>query len=94
MRGIHFLDLLVIAAYLVLVIYLGHRSTRGQSNTQEGYFLAGRKLGKVYQFFLNFGNATDANGAVSAASLVYQQGVSGVWLGFQLIFLNPYYWFM
>ena len=94
MNGIHFLDLLVIAGYLVLVIYLGHRSTRGQARSQEGYFLAGRKLGKIYQFFLNFGNATDANGAVSAASLVYQQGVSGVWLGFQLIFLNPYYWFM
>jgi solute:Na+ symporter, SSS family len=94
MTGIHVLDLCVILAYLVLVIYLGHRSTRGQARSQEGYFLAGRKLGKVYQFFLNFGNATDANGAVSAASLVYQQGVSGVWLGFQLIFLNPYYWFM
>ena len=94
MPGIHPLDLIVIACYLVAVIWLGHRATRGQERSQEGYFLAGRKLGKAYQFFLNFGNATDANGAVSAASLVYQQGVSGVWLGFQLIFLNPYYWFM
>jgi solute:Na+ symporter, SSS family len=94
MLGIHLLDLAVILSYLVLVIYLGHRASRGQSQNQEGYFLAGRKLGKVYQFFLNFGNATDANGAVSSASMVYQQGVSGVWLGFQLIFLNPYYWFM
>ena len=92
--SIHILDISVVLAYLVLVIYLGHRKSRGQSQNQEDFFLAGRSLGKVYQFFLNFGNATDANGAVSAVSLVYRQGVSGVWLGFQLIFLNPYYWFM
>jgi len=94
MSGIHPLDLAVVIAYLGIVLFLGHRSARKQTKSQEGYFLAGRKLGKLYQFFLNFGNSTDANGAVSTASLVYQQGVSGVWLGFQLIFLNPYYWFM
>src|SRR5690606_21750026 len=33
-------------------------------------------------------------GAVSTASLVYQQGVSGVWLALQTLFMNPYYWFM
>ncbi len=94
MSGIHPLDVAVILAYLFLVLFIGHRTARGNNKSQEDYFLAGRKLGKVYQFFLNFGNSTDANGAVSAASVVYQQGVSGIWLGFQLIFLNPYYWFM
>ncbi len=91
--GIHILDITVVVAYLVLVLYLGSREAR-KAQSQEGFFLAGRKLGKVYQFFLNFGNATDANGAVSTASLVYRQGVAGIWLGFQLVFLNPYYWFM
>ena len=92
--SIHLLDLIVVVTYLSLVIYLGHRKTRGVKVNQESFFLADRSLGKVYQFFLNFGNATDASGAVSTASLVYRQGVSGVWLGFQLVFLNPYYWFM
>lgn len=90
----HVVDVAVIVAYLVLVIYLGWRQSRGQQASQEGYFLAGRSLGRVYQFFLNFGNATDATGAVSTASVIYREGVSGIWLGFQLIFLNPYYWFM
>ncbi|MFO1451776.1 MAG: hypothetical protein U1F61_26675 [Opitutaceae bacterium] len=94
MNGLHFLDLLVISAYLGAVFLVGWRSLRRHAADQEGFFLAGRKLGKVTQFFLNFGNSTDANGAVSTASLVYQQGVAGVWLGFQMIFLNPYYWFM
>lgn len=86
-------DILVVAAYLAVILYLGKKSSHN-SSSEEGFFLAGRKLGKIYQFFLNFGNATDANGAISTASLVYQQGASGVWLAFQTIFMNPYYWFM
>src|SRR5687767_13249281 len=93
MASFHFLDYLVVAAYLAVVIALGKVAAKS-ATTGEGFFLAGRKLGKVYQFFLNFGHATDATGAVSTASIVYQQGVSGVWVGFQMIFLNPYYWFM
>jgi Na+/proline symporter len=92
--SIHLLDLIIVVTYLSLVIYLGHRKARQVRASQEGFFLAGRSLGKVYQFFLNFGNSADITGAVSTASLVYRQGVSGVWLGFQLVFLNPYYWFM
>ena len=91
--SLHFVDLLVIFAYLAVVIYIGRRAAAA-SKTEEGYFLAGRKLGKLYQFFLNFGNATDANGAVSTSSLVYQKGASGVWLSLQTLFMNPYYWFM
>lgn len=91
--GLHALDYAIIAVYLVVVVLLGKLGSKHSGN-QEGFFLADRKLGKLYQFLLNFGNSTDSNGAVSSASLVYQQGVSGVWLGFQMIFLNPYYWFM
>ncbi|MBI4626599.1 MAG: sodium:solute symporter family protein [Verrucomicrobia bacterium] len=91
--SLHLIDILVVAGYLVVVTYLGHRAAKGNTN-EDDFFLAGRKLGKLYQFFLNFGNATDANGAVSTASLVYQQGVSGVWLSLQTLFMNPYYWFM
>ncbi len=91
--GLHPLDYTIVAGYLVIVLFLGKLGSKHSGN-QEGFFLADRKLGKLYQFLLNFGNSTDSNGAVSSASLVYQQGVSGVWLGFQMIFLNPYYWFM
>ncbi|MBX7123834.1 MAG: hypothetical protein K1X42_17040, partial [Opitutaceae bacterium] len=91
--NLHLIDLLVILGYLGVVTYIGRRATSAASS-EEGFFLAGRKLGKLYQFFLNFGNATDANGAVSTASLVYQKGVSGVWLSLQTLFMNPYYWFM
>jgi len=92
--SLHPLDLLVIFAYLAAVIWIGRRGAAKASKGGEGFFLADRKLGKLYQFFLNFGNATDANGAVSTSSLVYQKGASGVWLSLQTLFMNPYYWFM
>ncbi len=91
--SLHVIDLLVVAIYLVTVVYLGHRASRSLAGG-EGFFLAGRKLGKLYQFLLNFGNSTDANGAVQTAGLVYREGVSGVWLTLQTLFMNPYYWFM
>jgi len=91
--SLHLIDLLVVLAYFVIVVLIGLRG-RKLSGSEEGFFLAGRGLGKLYQFFLNFGNATDANGAVSTASIVYGKGVSGVWLSLQTLFMNPYYWFM
>jgi len=91
--SLHVLDLAIIVAYLVAVIYIGKRAASA-SGSEEGFFLAGRKLGKLYQFFLSFGNATEPQGAVSTASFVYQQGAPGAWLSFQTVFMNPYFWFM
>lgn len=93
MHGIHVLDLLVVALYLAAIIYIGRRA-KSSAKTEDGYFLAGRKLGKLYQIFLNFGNATEPQGAVTTASFVYQRGASGAWYSFQTVFMNPYYWFM
>jgi solute:Na+ symporter, SSS family len=90
--GIHWADIAVIVAYLAIVVAVGMLSSKARN--EEGFLLAGRRLGKIFQFFLNFGNASDANGAVSTASVVYQQGISGIWISFQTVFMNPYYWFM
>lgn len=91
--SLHILDILVVFLYLAAVVWIGRRASGGTKN-EEGFFLAGRKLGKLYQFFLNFGNATEPQGAVSTASFVYQQGAPGSWLSFQTVFMNPYFWFM
>ncbi|QYM78344.1 hypothetical protein K0B96_13695 [Horticoccus luteus] len=93
MAGLHFLDYLVVGAYFAIIIVLGKIASKGV-HSGESFFLAGRKLGKVYQFFLNFGNGTSASDSVSTSSVIYQQGASGVWVSLQMIFLNPYYWFM
>lgn len=91
--SLHILDISIVVAYLLAVVYIGKRAS-GANTSEEGFFLAGRKLGKLYQFFLNFGNATEPSGAVSTASFVYQQGAPGSWLSFQTVFMNPYFWFM
>jgi solute:Na+ symporter, SSS family len=91
--SLHILDLVIIIGYLLAVVYIGKRASKA-NQSEEGFFLAGRKLGKLYQFFLTFGNATEPQGAVSTASLVYQRGVTGVWFAFQTVFMNPYFWFM
>ncbi|HEU5080675.1 MAG TPA: sodium:solute symporter family protein [Opitutaceae bacterium] len=91
--SLHVLDALVVLSYLFLVVWIGRRASKAVKN-EEGFFLAGRKLGKLYQMFLTFGNATEPQGAVSTASLVYQRGVTGVWFAFQTVFMNPYFWFM
>jgi solute:Na+ symporter, SSS family len=91
--SLHFIDLAIIVGYLAAVVWIGKRAAQATAS-EEGFFLAGRKLGKLYQFFLNFGNATEPQGAVSTASFVYQQGAPGSWLSFQTVFMNPYFWFM
>ena len=91
--SLHPLDLIIILAYLTAVVLIGKFAAKG-TGSEDGFFLAGRKLGKLYQFFLNFGNATEPSGAVSTASFVYQQGAPGSWLSFQTVFMNPYFWFM
>lgn len=91
--SLHVLDLAIIAAYLIAVVWIGLRAAKATAS-EDGFFLAGRKLGKLYQFFLNFGNATEPQGAVSTASFVFQQGAPGSWLSFQTVFMNPYFWFM
>ncbi|MEO7599997.1 MAG: hypothetical protein ABIV50_13755, partial [Opitutus sp.] len=91
--SLHIVDIAIVVSYLLAVVYIGKRASAG-NNSEEGFFLAGRKLGKLYQFFLNFGNATEPSGAVSTASFVYQQGAPGSWLSFQTVFMNPYFWFM
>lgn len=91
--SLHIADCLVVLAYLATVLWIGRRAAAA-AQSEEGFFLAGRKLGKLYQVFLTFGNATEPQGAVSTASLVFQRGVTGVWFSFQTVFMNPYFWFM
>ena len=89
----HAIDYAIVVLYLTVVLVLGRGSKKG-TRSEEAFFLAGRTLGKLRQFFFNFGHSTDANTAVTTVSFVYDEGASGAWLQLQMIFLNPYYWFM
>jgi SSS family solute:Na+ symporter len=91
--GFHPIDVMVIVAYLAIITYVGKRSTK-KVRDQEDFFLAGRKVGKVLQYFMSMATIVDASNAVNTASFAFAKGIGGVWLMLAPIFSGPYYWFM
>jgi SSS family solute:Na+ symporter len=90
--GLHVLDFAIVLVFIVFVLWLGWRASR-QTKTTDDFFVAGRRLGKVYQFFLNLGTSTNADQAVVVSREVYRQGVGGMWIQYIVLFLTPFYWF-
>jgi len=90
--GLHLIDATLIGVYVTVILWIGVRVGRGRRDT-EGFYLAGRKLGVFYQFFLNFGHSTDANQAGGVSREVYRQGLGGMWIQYLVLFLTPFYWF-
>ena len=91
--GFHPIDVLVIVAYLAAITYVGKR-TSGKVKSQEDFFLAGRKVGKIFTYFMSMATIVDASNAVNTASFAFAKGIGGVWLMLAPIFSGPYYWFM
>jgi SSS family solute:Na+ symporter len=85
-------DFAIVLAFVALVLYLGWRASR-RTKTAEDFYVAGRRLGKVYQFFLNLGTSTNADQAIVVSREVYRQGVGGMWIQYLVLFLTPFYWF-
>jgi len=90
--GLHIIDLIIIIVFIAIMLWIGKQSEKKNKNTDD-FFLAGRKLGKAYQFFLNFGCSTNADQAVAVSREVYRQGIGGMWIQFLVLFLTPFYWF-
>ncbi len=90
--GLNALDLAIIVLYLAVILWLGRRSQQ-RTRDMGDFYIAGRRLGKFYQFFLNFGHATNADQAVAVAREVYRQGIGGMWIQYLVLFLTPFYWF-
>lgn len=86
------IDFAIVLAFVALVLYLGWRASR-RTKTAEDFYVAGRRLGKVYQFFLNLGTSTNADQAIVVSREVYRQGVGGMWIQYLVLFLTPFYWF-
>lgn len=90
--GLHILDVIVLALYFAVILWLGKKAGDANKDTTD-FFLAGRSLGKFYQFFLNFGAGTNSDQAVAVTRETYRQGVGGMWIQFIVLFLTPFYWF-
>ncbi|HUU51390.1 MAG TPA: hypothetical protein VMW92_00060 [Candidatus Heimdallarchaeota archaeon] len=90
--GLHILDAGIIFLYIAIILWLGRWAGRKTKDTGD-FFLAGRKLGKTTQFFLNIGCSTNADQAVAVSREIYRQGIGGMWIQFLVLFLTPFYWF-
>ena len=90
--GLHVLDFAIVLAFVLFVLYLGWRASR-RTKTTEDFYVAGRRLGKFYQFFLNLGTSTNADQAIVVSREVYRQGIGGMWIQYLVLFLTPFYWF-
>jgi len=90
--GLHLIDFLIILAYIIAMLWIGNRVSKKLKNTGD-FYIGGRSLGKFYQFFLNFGNSTNADQAVAVSREIYRQGVGGMWIQYLVLFLTPFYWF-
>lgn len=92
--GLALVDLIVIALYFTVIIYIGFRALK-KVKRQEDFFLGGRSFGKFLQTFSMFGQATSAESAVGMSSTVAQKGLAGVFFNILYGILGlPVFWFI
>ncbi|MBT4485857.1 MAG: sodium:solute symporter family protein, partial [Candidatus Latescibacteria bacterium] len=93
MIGLHLLDIIVLAGYLILIVFIGFWSSRKVKTTGD-FFLAGRSLGKFMTAMLNFGTGTHSDQAVGVISKTYQIGLAGIWYQWLWLLKTPFDWVM
>ncbi len=91
MFGLPALDVAVIVLYFAVIIAIGVWCSR-RIRTEEDYFLAGRRFGKLVQTFAAFGQGTSADNAVGVTTTTFSNGASGIWSSLLYLFGTPVYW--
>ncbi|MEA1996201.1 MAG: sodium:solute symporter family protein, partial [Gemmatimonadota bacterium] len=87
----HWIDYTVIAAYMIGVAGIGFWAMRSIRDTED-FFLGGRRFGKVFSIFLQFGAGTSSDMPVSVARESFRNGMSGIWAVMLWLFITPFYW--
>ncbi|MHC4399540.1 MAG: sodium:solute symporter family protein [Planctomycetota bacterium] len=89
--GIHLIDLLVLAVYFWLVVYLGVFLGAKKTKTSGDFFVAGGRWGPLVSFVFVFASAVAGNEAVVVSGQAYTSGLSGVWYWWSFLFATPVY---
>ena len=79
---LHPLDLAVLAAYFLVVTFLGVVVGKRQTRNLRDFFTAGGKWGSPVAFIYVFASAVGGAEAVVVGGAAYRSGLSGVWLWF------------
>ena len=88
--GLHWIDGVVVVAYLLGVTYLGVKMGRRVAGLNE-YFMP-RKFGAGMMMMHAFGTGTASDQAVTVASATFRGGLSGIWYQWLWLFVTPFYW--
>ena len=89
--GLHWIDWLVLAIYLVGVTVLGVLASRKVHDVSD-YFMGGRRFGKVFMMFFAFGSGTSSEQANSVVAGTWRVGLAGIWWQFLWLWATPFYW--
>ncbi len=92
MLGLHWVDVVVLAIYFIVVLYIGVVQGGKQTNTLGDFFVAGGKWGPIVSFIFIFASAIAGNEAVVVAKGGFQGGLSGVWYWWSFLFATPVYY--
>jgi Na+/proline symporter len=89
----HWLDVLVLAAYFVIIIGTGICAARKIKGVND-YYMGSRRFGKAMMIMYAFGAGTHADSAVGVVAQSYKFGMAGVWYQWMQIFNTPFYWLL
>jgi SSS family solute:Na+ symporter len=86
------LDFLTLIGYFVILILAGLYAMR-KVHDSDDFFIAGRRFGKFFTAFLQFGASTNTDGPILVADQTFRNGFSGIWINLFWILMSPYHWF-
>jgi Na+/proline symporter len=89
--GLHWIDWLVLSAYLVGVTLLGVMAYKKVKDTAD-FFMGGRRFGKIFMMFFAFGSGTSSEQATAVVAGTWRAGLAGIWWQFLWLWATPFYW--
>ncbi|MFC1635561.1 sodium:solute symporter [Planctomycetota bacterium] len=90
MLGLHVVDILVLALYLLGMAAIGFWSAKKIKQSHD--FFMPRRFGKAMMVMFGFGAGTHSDQAVGVASKSFSSGLSGIWYQWLWLPCTPFYW--
>jgi Na+/proline symporter len=90
MLGLHIVDILVLALYLLGMAVIGFWTARKIKESHD--FFMPRRFGKAMMVMFGFGAGTHSDQAVGVASKSFSSGLSGIWYQWLWLPCTPFYW--
>jgi Na+/proline symporter len=89
--GLKLIDLAVIVGYFAVVMLIGFWAS-SKVETEEDFFLGGRRFGKALLVMHWLCTGTHSEQAVQVAGAAARVGLGGIWYQWMYLFSTPFYW--